>query len=268
MDDAKEIEDAAQVLADAAMEAIDGFMKFIYSAGYFGTAALQNLLSGGVFLDDPSAKYSELDFSSMFETCIYSQLIQLAWRLGTNQRPVVIYAKPDVEAPDDLDRSAIISGEEAAKVRYPGNYKASNGKEYSLFLFGVGFFQEAAAIELNVLKGHDDIDDEDNQWGVTWRDIVESSFAGFIAAGKKNPYPLAEPDSFGDADSGNFFAHQEGVKSAGFASLPVCTINLAFENVIHVSPDYCDEYPCCERTWSAATHACKGLNEWCEPDGL
>ncbi|KAK1239333.1 hypothetical protein MKX07_008821 [Trichoderma sp. CBMAI-0711] len=270
MDDAKKIEDAAQVFADAAQEAIDGFMKFIYSAGYFGTAALQNLLSGGVFLDDPSAKYSELDFSDLFETCIYAQLIQLAWRLGSNQRPVVIYDKPNAKTPDKLEGVAIISDEDAAKVRYPGNYKASNGKEYSLFLFSFSEFPELADIELYPLKGHDDIDDEDNQWGVTWRDIVESSFSGFIAAGKKNPYPMAEPDSFGDAGSGNFFAHQEGVKSAGFASIPVCTVNLAFENYIHYafSGGVCDEYPCCERTWSTETYYCKGLNEWCEPDGL
>jgi hypothetical protein len=163
----------------------------------------------------------------------------------------------DVQNPtSNYERNDWYSDSDAAKTRYTGNYKASDGKEYTLWLVGaVLTITPAYGNFIAPLKGHDVIDNNNNEWGVTWRTFFESSFSGFLMSSKENPYHLQGPSSqsYSDVTSGNFFTLQKGPLSPGFIGLPVCTVGLALQNLLHFSNkgagNLCEVFPCCAVDW-------------------
>ncbi|KAK0625150.1 hypothetical protein B0T17DRAFT_263848 [Bombardia bombarda] len=281
------LEKAIGILVNAGQASVRATMEHIYSGTDQGTADLQGMLGNGVFLNDPSGDFSSPQIGDLFADATLVQLILLAWSLGQGQTPIVLYDKAGVDHPlKELVPSvydAYFKPSAAAKTRFPGDFKGSDGNLYSVWLVDFSNFYDDGSFDTKYLfkelKGQDKLVYDDpkigNEWGVSWHEYLESSFEGYLRNKKTNPYPLVSSSKleYGDKDSGNFFALQKGTSSPGLIKLPVCTAYLVYENIAHwddvKNQHPCDVFPCCLIDWKLSGNSpCEGLGPRCEPNGL
>jgi hypothetical protein len=82
------------------------------------------------------------------------------------------------------------------------------------------------------VKGSDELADEadkGDQFGVGLHDILASPFENWKANGMKNPYGV--PKTSDNFNSAQLLPYQQGVRSAGVFTVPVCSLRTVIYNI-------------------------------------
>lgn len=267
----EKITDATDLMFEMLRTGINSYMKYIFGGSDFGAKALVTLLSDGLFLVNPSHNISQGDMGAAVSTAITARLIQTCWSFDDHYTPAVLIVDSLAEF---LPSSNGVANPWLDSLSFPGtNFQY---KDYILFFLNVpknmdsigGGTREPSGT-FQAVYGKDAIADDDNEWGVTWKEFAMSAFDGWLLNNKQNPYsiPKSTDMELGGPDSPTFFPLQQGAATPGFFNVPVCNASLAKDNweyfLKHGKP--CEDiYPCCAVKCTTFKTADGGTVQLCE----
>lgn len=248
-------QNAVYEITKKAKESLDKTHKWLLSSGDdYAMYALPDILRDGRFLEDPAGLLSKNDFAKKVGAAITAKLIQRAWTREEGQAAVILIDNnKDVQNP---------GAGKPVKVRDFSMMQDSVASATRMVYDGVAlwlvYMHDGPVVENHMfrkLKGMDEIDDDGNDWGVNWKELVKSSYDGWKANNRANPYGPISTDKLreypaGSPDSADFLPVLRGVGGPGFINIPVCSIDVAYRNweecVYSACGTKCPHYPCCD----------------------
>ncbi|KAM7211830.1 hypothetical protein V8F06_012803 [Rhypophila decipiens] len=238
----KELGKVVEAYVDSSRLAADLSVKFLFGGSDDGLEQLNNLMRDGAFLSNwTNAQMSDYDLSERSEKVLKLKLIPDAWRSDEAIRPFLLYTN-GATTTFPVSSRGFLEDEHKTGARH--QYHASDGNWYTFWMIGRrrAYAQPSFwflplsnyhALSTGLSGGDAELYEK---YGVTWRQIAESSFEGWLKNGKKNNYPQSEPDE-DIADPG-----EEPWRIPGFYNLPVCNWAHVWQNRTEGT---CDWDPCC-----------------------
>ncbi|EXK78807.1 hypothetical protein FOQG_16536 [Fusarium oxysporum f. sp. raphani 54005] len=249
MEIAKEVSKASDEFSKQARQTLDKFLKQIFDGSYLSTRRLYPMIADGTWLDAP--KVSIFDFHKSIEPIMNAMLINKAWTTGANGNAIVILAKEGhVTYPQPRrGNAALMSNDDGEATQY--FYTSETGEEWTLWIAQVDVCtQNRCDRRFKAPKGLDEIREE-NDYGVTVRNMILSPFFNWRRQGNQNYHPtkLDPYAKNGDKSATSQVPFSVGLDHPGAIPIPVCDIETAWQNIAkwwrNPSEAPCDYYPCC-----------------------
>lgn len=249
MEIAKEVSKAGDEFSKQARQTLDKFLKQIFDGSYLSTRRLYPMIADGTWLDAP--KVSIFDFHKSIEPIMNAMLINKAWTTGANGNAIVILAKEGhVTYPQPRrGNAALMSNDDGEATQY--FYTSETGEEWTLWIAQVDVCtQNRCDRRFKAPKGLDEIREE-NDYGVTVRNMILSPFFNWRRQGNQNYHPtkLDPYAKNGDKSATSQVPFSVGLDHPGAIPIPVCDIETAWQNIAkwwrNPSEAPCDYYPCC-----------------------
>ncbi|RYC93703.1 hypothetical protein BFJ63_vAg3341 [Fusarium oxysporum f. sp. narcissi] len=249
MEIAKEVSKASDEFSKQARQTLDKFSKQIFDGSYLSTRRLYPMIADGTWLDAP--KVSIFDFHKSIEPIMNAMLINKAWTTGANGNAIVILAKEGhVTYPQPRrGNAALMSNDDGEATQY--FYTSETGEEWTLWIAQVDVCtQNRCNRRFKAPKGLDEIREE-NDYGVTVRNMILSPFFNWRRQGNQNYHPtkLDPYAKNGDKSATSQVPFSVGLDHPGAIPIPVCDIETAWQNIAkwwrNPSEAPCDYYPCC-----------------------
>lgn len=266
IDAADSVDAAAKTMIDMLRKSINGLMSYLYSGETFGSQAMIDLLSNGLFVLNPSRDVSQGDVAGVIQKVIYSRLITTSWANDDSCAPVVIVGDLPAYNPQ-------------SSINFIGQWLYQVTVQYDDQQLTVVCVPSVSALAsgnagdattANPPYGLSDISEDDNKWQVTWQELARSAYDGWKLNDKRLPFsmPKSSDTASGGPDSPTFLPLQQGISTPGFWQVPVCEYKKVADNLTwrgqKGSRKCTDIYPCCDVVCTTVEKANGGTIDICE----
>lgn len=245
---AKDLQGVVDAFYQGSKDSLDAWMKKTFTGNFQAYSNLYGHIKDGIFLDAPPT--SERDLSKRISAVVKAKSIIQTWKY---ESPIaIIFQAGDHQKPAyDLINSA--RDADAMRVRVD-----EDGADYTLWIAqsarecqGSGNGGKGSCLN-GAYKPHgiENIDSQDNEWGVSKADIALASFYRYMRDPTKFNLPQPEPKGKGlDPKKFADVPYGAGMRTPGMYKIPICEVTIFYKNIREfgmLPNERCEWYPCCD----------------------